>query len=273
MLFEVQVPHPEQPVALREVADVAVEPRRLPRDREVGVHDAIDLRAPEAPDRLVHRHPEVREDDPEPDLHQPLDLRRLGRLHRIAGVGERARRLVEGGSHRRMGFALGDRDPDRTRERGAFQRGGHPEGIAGVGLGHRGEPETHVAHLAGDRPLHRHHLHEQRPLLRLGGVVGGHPAEGRPDGGASAAVRGDPERAADVVAVSDRPHSRRHARRRPARRSAAGHPFGVPRVAGEPAQRIIGERAEREFRGIGPTDDHRARPCEVARDRGIFGGR
>ena len=71
---------------------------------------------------------------------------------------------------------------------------------------------------------------------------------------------------------ANRPHSRRHARRRPARRSAAGHPFGVPRVAGEPAQRIVGERAEREFRGIGPADDHRARPCEVARDREIFGG-
>ena len=153
--------------------------------------------------------------------------------------------------------------------RGPSRGAGTHSGSRGVGLGHGREPEADVAHLARDRSLHRHHLHEQGPFLRLGGVPGGHPAEGRPDGGASAAPGGDAERAANVVAVRDRPDPGRHARRRPARRPPAGHALGVPGVAGEAAQGIVGERPERELRGVGPADDHRARPLEVARDRGI----
>ena len=100
-------------------------------------------------------------------------------------------------------------------------------------------PECRIAELGGQR---------DPPAARL-----------QPD--EPAAGRGDPDRAAAVVAVRDRHHPGRDRRRGPAG-GAAGGAFGVPRVARRAEDTRLAEGRSRTRSG-GRADDHEPRALQA----------
>ena len=90
------------------------------------------------------------------------------------------------------------------------------------------------------------------------GAMVGRPARGRPDRSDSAKSRGNAQRAADVVAESERRSA--GGNDGPfAAAAAAARSFQIPRIVGAAVKRIVGLREDHELRQIGLGDRNRAR--------------
>ena len=150
-------------------------------------------------------------------------LREGGRLDLLDGVARRGQRTA-GPAHRvgdgrmYLGAARPRRQRDADRARGPGERADrHGARIARVGHRHRLERQTQVGHAPRERALHRHELRGDGRRRRRGGIPRGHPAVRGAKPEHTAAVRGIPHRARDVVALADRPDAagdRRGRRRR-----------------------------------------------------------
>ena len=82
----------------------------------------------------------------------------------------------------------------------------------------------------------------------------GHAPEGRLEAVDPAERRGDADGAAAVGAHRERPEARRH-RRAGAAAGAARGERGIPRIAGDPEERAVGDALVAELRRIGLADD------------------
>ena len=93
----------------------------------------------------------------------------------------------------------------------------------------------------------------------------GHASGGRLDRRDPAEGRGDPQRAADVVAEAKRRGAGGDHRRFPSA-GAAARPFEVPRIVGPPVKRIVGLGVDHELRNVGLGDRDsagREQRCDV----------
>ncbi len=165
---------------------------------------------------------------------------------------------------------LGNGDLDRSLGFGPLQRRRDPPGVAGIALRHHLQSETHVADLAGQRPLRRHELRHQRSLRGGARIEGRDAALGRLDGGDTVALRGPAQRTADVIAMGDGADAGGNGGARAARRATA-RDGGIPGIACQPVQRVVGEAAHGEFRRVGQAENDRARLLQVRGYRGIAG--
>ena len=119
------------------------------------------------------------------------------------------------------------------------------------------QAKPHVGHAAGHRALHVHQLHGHQTVLGRDEAGIGHPARRGADRGDAAGRGRLAQRAADVVAETDRTHAAGERSRLAAAR-AAGRAPGMPGISRQPMQRTRGVNAQRHVRQIGAGDRYRA---------------
>ena len=160
--------------------------------------------------------------------------------------------------------AAGWAAPVRGGDRERLVRGRSPRRVAELVAGEHVEDRGRVGDRAGQYPVDVQR--RLAPLRRSGDA-----SPRRLEADEPAARRGDPDRAAAVVAVRDRHHPRGDRRRRTAR-GAARCATQVPGVAGRPEQARLADGQNAVLRQRRGAHDHEARVPQAARDVGVVVG-